>query len=97
MDYIVNSLAAYEVHVARYYSRRGAFVAATNRAQQALAEFQNAPASEEALFIMANSYDKLQLTELRDAADRVLRANYPDSRFLGREERARAKPWWQVW
>ena len=97
MDYIVNSLAAYEVHVARYYFRRGAFVAATNRAQQALAEFQNAPASEEALFIMANSYDKLQLTELRDAADRVLRTNYPDSRFLGREQKARAKPWWQVW
>jgi len=97
MDYIVNSLADYELHVARYYYKRGAYVAAANRAQQALAEFQNAPASEEALFIMANSYDKLELTELRDAADRVLRSNYPESRFLGLEKRARAKSWWQIW
>ena len=36
MDYIVNSLADYEVHVARYYFRRGAYVAAANRAQQAV-------------------------------------------------------------
>ena len=36
MNYIVNSLAAYEVHVARYYFRRGAYVAAANRAQQAV-------------------------------------------------------------
>jgi outer membrane protein assembly factor BamD len=40
MDYTVNSLASYEVHVARYYFRRGAYVAAANRAQQTVAEFQ---------------------------------------------------------
>jgi hypothetical protein len=33
-DYIVNSLAQYEVHVARYYYSRGAYVAAINRAQR---------------------------------------------------------------
>ena len=52
MNYIVNSLAAYEVHVARYYFRRGAYVAAANRAQQAVLEFQQSPAAEEALYIM---------------------------------------------
>ena len=95
MNYIVNSLAAYEVHVARYYFRRGAYVAAANRAQQAVQEFQQSPASEEALYLMVQSYDRLGLTELRDDADRVLRKSYPSTRIdLGN---ARAKPWWQVW
>jgi outer membrane protein assembly factor BamD len=97
MNYIVNTLASYEVHVARYYFRRGAYVAAANRAQQAVAEFQQAPAAEEALYLMVQSYDKLGLTELRDAADRVLRKNFPDSAFLTRGLQARNKPWWRFW
>ena len=97
MNYIVNSLASYEVHVARYYFRRGAYVAAANRAQQAVAEFQQAPATEEALYIMAQSYDKLQLTSLRDDADRVLRANFPNSAYLTQGLSARDKAWWKLW
>jgi outer membrane protein assembly factor BamD len=81
MTFIVNSLADYEVHVARYYFRRGAYVAAANRAQQAVREFQNSPATEEALSILVQSYDRLGLTQLRDDAERVLRKNYPDSRL----------------
>ena len=76
MSYIVNSLAAYEVHVARYYYRRGAFVAAANRAEQTVHEFQQSPSTEEALSILAESYDRLGLTELRDDADRVLKTNF---------------------
>jgi len=97
MDYIVNALAAYEVHVARYYFNRGAYVAAANRAQQAVLEFQQAPATEEALFIMARSYDRLQLATLRDAADRVLRTNFPDSRFVKPLAEAKDRPWWRLW
>ncbi len=106
MDYIVNALAAYEVHVARYYFNRGAYVAAANRAQQALLEFQQSPATEEALAIMVRSYDKLQLLTLRDAAERVLRGNFPSSAYLAgaaftRPGRAGAKPeeksWWRFW
>lgn len=98
MDFIVNSLAAYEVHVARYYFNRGAYVAAANRAQQAVTEFQQAPAVEEALHIMVRSYDKLQLTTLRDAAERVLRKNFPDSPYLtGATAKASARPWWRFW
>lgn len=82
MRYIVNSLAAYEVHVARYYFRRGAYVAAVNRAQQALQEFQHAPAAEEALALMVQSYDRLGMQQLRDDASRVLRKNFPNSSFL---------------
>ncbi|MCW5664341.1 MAG: outer membrane protein assembly factor BamD [Piscinibacter sp.] len=98
MNYIVNSLAAYEVHVARYYFRRGAYVAAANRAQQTLLEFQTTPSVEEALYIMVQSYDRLGLSELRDDAARVLQKNFPDSRFAAQglsKERARA--WWQFW
>ena len=97
MAYIVNSLASYEVHVARYYFRRGAYVAAANRAQQAVSEFQQSPAVEEALWILAQSYDKLQLTTLRDDADRVLRKNFPNSPFLTQGLSAREKHWWKFW
>ena len=82
MRYIVNALAAYEVHVARYYFRRSAFVASANRAQQAIQEFQTSPSTEEALSLMARSYDRLGLVQLRDDAARVLRQNYPASPFL---------------
>jgi outer membrane protein assembly factor BamD len=97
MDYIVNALAAYEVHVARYYFRRGAYVAAANRAQQALLEFRQAPATEEALYIMAESYDRLGLPQLRDDADRVLKQNFPDSRYVTEGIRGRERAWWQFW
>lgn len=97
MAFIVNSLASYEVHVARYYFRRGAYVAAASRAQQALNEFQQSPAAEEALYIMVQSYDKLHLPTLRDDADRVLRANFPNSGFLRDGFAAREKRWWHIW
>lgn len=96
MDYIVNTLAAYEVHVARYYFDRGAYVAAANRAQQAVTEFQQAPALEEALHIMVRSYDKLQLLPLRDSAARVLKQNFPDSPYVTGVT-STAKPWWRFW
>lgn len=94
VDYITNALASYEVHVARYYFRRGAYVAAANRAQQTIAEFQTAPATEEALQLMVQSYDALGLTDLRDDARRVLERNFPSNQL--RAERG-AKPWWKVW
>ena len=97
MNYIVNTLASYEVHVARYYFRRGAYVAAANRAQIVVADFQQSPSAQEALYIMVQSYDRLGMSDLRDDADRVLRQSYPDTTIhfdgLGRVK----KPWWQVW
>lgn len=93
MRYTVNALAQYEVHVARYYYRRGAYVAAVSRAQQALADYRDAPALEEALHILVQSYDKLGMTDLRDDARRVLEQNYPGSTGV----KAREKPWWQIW
>lgn len=97
MSYIVNALSAYEVHVARYYFRRGAYVAAANRAQQAVLEFQRSPAVEEALYIMMQSYDRLGLTELRDDTGRVMKQNFPDSIYYAGGVGARRAPWWQLW
>jgi outer membrane protein assembly factor BamD len=98
MNYIVNSLAEYEVHVARYYFRRGAYVAAANRAQQTITEFQYSPSTEEALSILVRSYDRLGLDQLRDDAERVMRKNYPDSPLLTGEGISSAtRPWWQLW
>jgi len=77
--------------------RRGAYVAAANRAQQAVAEFPQAPATEEALYLMMASYDKLDLKPLRDAAERVLRHNHPQSAFLTRGLQGYERSWWQLW
>ncbi len=97
MNYIVNSLAAYEVHVARYYFRRGAYIAAASRAQQTVQEFQQTPSVEEALFIMMQSYDKLGLTELRDDAGRVLKTSFPNSTILDNGLGNKKARWWQLW
>lgn len=97
MNYIINSLAASEVNVARYYLRRGAFVAAANRAQRAIQEFPKSPMNEQALFIMVKSYDQLGLTQLRDDAKRVLLKNYPQTSLLEGGFKPLDKPWWQLW
>ncbi len=79
MKYLVNALASHEVHVARYYMKRGAYVAAANRAQYALKNYPEAPAQEEALLVMIQAYDVLGVPELRDDAERILRKNFPDN------------------
>ena len=100
MRYIVNALASHEVHAADYYYRRGAYVAAVNRAQLALTTYRNAPATEDALHIMILSYRALGETQLADDTARVLAATFPDSHYLpGNEHKRQAndKPWWKVW
>ena len=97
MDYITNTLAEYELYVARYYFRRGAYVAAVNRAQQALNDFQGAPATEEALYILVQSYDRLGLETLRDDANRVFQKNFPDSQLPSQGLRKAGKAWWHIW
>jgi outer membrane protein assembly factor BamD len=52
---------------------------------------------EEALYIMARSYDRLGLNDLRDDADRVLKRNFPDSSYLREGLRRRDDPWWKFW
>lgn len=96
MKYLVNAMAQYEVHVANYYYKRGAYLAAANRAQYAIKEYREAPALEEALFVMVRSYDALGMTELRDDAERVMKANYPNSVYY-KGGPVKDNPWWKLW
>ncbi|MFB0935818.1 MAG: outer membrane protein assembly factor BamD [Propionivibrio sp.] len=96
MTYLVNALAQLEVHVARYYMKRGAYVAAINRAQYAVKAYPDVPATEEALFIMVKAYDLLGMNDLRDDAERVMRKNFPDSVYYTRGL-DRKEPWWKLW
>lgn len=96
MAYLVNLLAASEVHVAEYYYKRGAYVAAVNRAQYAVQTFPRAPATEEALFIMVKSYDQLGMNGLRDDAERVMKKNFPNSPYFERGLH-KSEPWWKLW
>ena len=96
MRYLINSLASFEVHVARYYMKRGAYVAAANRAQFAIQSYPQTPALEEAVLILAQAYGALGMTDLRDDADRVMRASFPDSRYL-KGGGTRGAPWWRIW
>ncbi len=94
MTYLVNTLAAYETTVAEYYFRQGAYVASANRAQEIVTTFPRAPAVERALAILVASYDEMGLEELRAAAERTLRANFPDSTV---KVQARRSAWWRLW
>jgi outer membrane protein assembly factor BamD len=95
MRYLLNALAAHEIHVARYYFKRGAHIAAANRVQYALTQYPQAPANEEGLVIMLKSYDALGMTELRDDAERILKHNFPESKFLSGANPS--DPWWKLW
>lgn len=93
MNYLVNALAASEVHVARYYLKRGAYVAAVNRVQYSLKTYPQAPANEEGLLVMMQAYDALGLTELSKDTQRILTKNFPDGKHTQKKDTA----WWQIW
>jgi len=96
MNYLVNALAAHEIHVARYYLKRGAYVAAANRAQFALNAYPRAPANEEGLVVLVRAYDALGLNDLRNDAERVLLKNFPDSAYV-KGDLHKSGSWWQIW
>ena len=69
---------------------------AINRAQFALKSYPEAPATEEALFIMVKAYDLLGMNDLRDDSERIMRKNYPNSVYYTRGLE-RKEPWWKLW
>ncbi len=95
MIFLRNRLAQYEVHVARYYYKRGAYIAAAQRSKGAIEQYDGAPTTREALEILIESYDRLDLKELAAQARQVYEANYS-----GQVEKRRAatrKAWWKFW
>ena len=77
MIYLRNTLAQHEVHVANYYIKREAYVAAANRAKFVVENYQRTPQVAEALAIMAKCYKILALDDLSEDALRVLKLNFP--------------------
>jgi outer membrane protein assembly factor BamD len=92
MVYLRNRLANYDVHVAEYYMRRGAFVGAAQRATHVLENYDGAPAVKQALNILIEADDKLGLPERAQQVEQVYAAN-----FAGVAPAARPKPWWKLW
>lgn len=96
MKYLVNALAGNEIHVAKYYLKREAWVAAANRAKEVVKTYPEAPVVEEALAIMVVAYDKLKLPDLRDDAQRVLALNFPGSKYA-KGVNTEGKAWYRFW
>lgn len=84
LQFLLNTLAQNDTHVARFYIRRGAYMAAVNRAQQVVRSYQSAPAVEEALAQMVHAYEKLGLEAYAADTRRVLAQNFPQSHYLER-------------
>ncbi|HEY5801609.1 MAG TPA: outer membrane protein assembly factor BamD, partial [Burkholderiaceae bacterium] len=96
LKYLVNAMAQYEMHVARYYFRRGAYLSAVNRAKVAVSDYRDSPVTEEALYLMVQGYKQLGLKELHDDALRVMTTNFPNSPYLTGGPKAE-KAWWELW
>jgi outer membrane protein assembly factor BamD len=75
MLYLRNNLARHEINVARYYMKRGAFLAAANRADYVVRNFQRTPSLRDALEIMIDAYTELGMTDLAGDTQRVLALN----------------------
>ncbi len=95
MDSLVDALARHELHVARYYLRRGAWLSAVNRAQDILVRFPDSTLRRDALDILVEGYDRMGLPELRDDARKVLALNYPTDPMV--QESRNRRSWWQFW
>jgi len=82
MALIRNNLAQYEVHVANFYMRRGAYLAAANRGKYVVENYQRTPAVADALAIMYQAYDKMGMKDLAADARKVLELNYPGHKAI---------------
>lgn len=95
MIYLRNNLARHEVHVAHYYVRRGAFLAAANRSKYVVENYQRTPAVKEALKVMVTAYNKLGMTKLAEDAQRVLAYNEERGNFISDPRDLAEKTWSQ--
>ena len=78
MVYLRNVLGKHEIHVARFYIKNQAYVAAVNRAKYVLENYQRTPSTADALAIMVEAYRAMEMHDLADDALRVLQKNYPE-------------------
>ncbi len=95
LNYLVEAMAKYEVHVANHYYKRGAYVAAANRAQNVVRDYPGSDAARSALRIQKLAYEAMGMKDLSKDVDRVYELNF------GNEDSATnagdKKPWWKIW
>ena len=82
MAEILDLIAQHEINIGRYYLRRGAHIAALNRAKYVIERYPDASAVEDALGIMVSVYKKMGFDTLLEDTMRILQQNYPDSTYL---------------
>jgi outer membrane protein assembly factor BamD len=97
MTYLMNKISEYELHVARFYMRRAAYVAALNRAKFVIENYSQSVHQEEALVLMVSCYDRLGIKDLRDDTERVLEKNYPNTKFNAQKIIENKAEWWEFW
>lgn len=97
MAQLVDALGRHQIAIAKYYAKRGAYLAANNRAQEVIKQFQNTRFVEEALAIMAYTYGKMGNEQSANDTKRVLQQNFPQSPYLQQEWKPDDMPWWRYW
>lgn len=97
MVYLVNTLAMHEMHVARYYMQRKAYVAAVNRSRYVLETYPNSSSVEDALVTQISAYDAMDLTDLKNDTLRILKSNYPENPMVTGKINEDEKIWWKFW
>ena len=80
MKFQRNTLAKHELNIANYYMKRGAFVAAVNRAKYVVENYPQTPAVPEALRLLTAAYRELKMNDLANDTNRVLQHNYPEQK-----------------
>ena len=94
MVFLRNRLAAYEIYVAEYYLKRGAWVGAINRCKYAIENYDGAPQIKRALAIMAESYRRLGMDDLAADTEKVLKENTSPDQVAQDDKK---KSWWKIW
>ncbi len=97
MVYLVNALSQHEMHVARYYMKRQAYLAALNRAKYVLEYYPNSNSVEEALVVSVSAYDYMDLADLKEDTLRILKTNYPQNPMVTGKYSEDEKVWWKFW
>ena len=96
MTYLMNKIAEYDLHVARYYMKRRAYVAALNRAKNVYTNYPESIHVEEALIIQYIAYKELKLKDLEEDTKKIIDFNYPENK-LSIDTIEGTKTWWKFW
>tara|TARA_B100000035_G_C21037172_1_gene571768 strand:- start:3871 stop:4710 length:840 start_codon:yes stop_codon:yes gene_type:complete len=96
MTYLMNKIAEYDLHVARYYMKRKAYVAALNRAKNVYSNYPESIHVEESLVIQYIAYKELKLKDLEISTKKIIGLNYPQNDLV-LDINTGEKKWWKFW